>query len=678
MPHVVPHDFDAETALLGAMLLNRRALATGVETVSASDFYSAAHQAIFAALATLHAEGKPADLVVVLDRVSAAGVDHQRLLALQAGTPASANAAHYAALVARAAAARRAIRLLDVALARAWDGDPTGVLDLLDHASTDIAAPLDHVDDPIDALDFAGEDHNVDWIVRGLLARHEQVLIVAEPGCLAGDTMLTLNRAGKGFQCSIRDAERMLHGGVRAGKRWDPSIPTTVSRARDGVARRAVVADVWQSGVKTTWTLTTDSGRSIRATADHRFCTPDGFVRLGELAAGDRLCVNRGQGLGRQPRKWYLSVATAYHPRQRRVTHGKFRMWTHRLVMEAHLNGLDLDSYVDALRHDPIRCKEFVYLTSDDVVHHRDENYRNNILSNLELMTHDTHRRYHAADTMRNVLHQIGTETITSIVGYGDEMTYDLAVVDEPHNFLANGFVVHNSGKTTLLNQFAVCCAAGLHPWTRVEMPRQRVLVFDFQDSRGARGRNVQHLIGLTHGRLERGWLFYELRSQGADLTGRADQRWVEAKIAAVRPAIVVAGPLYNMVQGAAGRGKQSEETAQLAGQFLAELAVRYDLALLIEAHAPHGEELRVRGSKYWEDWAGWGLGLRSAMVDGQRSFTLERFRGDREIGRQWPTKYVQGHRGSWPWEVPDRHLPADPTGGTEKMQFSDDNPEPF
>lgn len=407
MSRVPPHDADAETALLGAMLLNRQAREIGVELLASSDFYLPKHAAIFAAVASLLAEDKPADRVLLLERLTVPGVDEEFIEALQVSAGSAFNVAHYAGIVARKAAARRAIALLEAGLEHAWSGDTDGVLDVLDGARESIQPPLDDVAMPQDAADLADEDHDVDWIVRGLLARHEEILIVAEPG----------------------------------------------------------------------------------------------------------------------------------------------------------------------------------------------------------------------------------------------------------------------SGKSLLLNQFATCLASGLHPWTRGEIPRRRVLVFDFQDSRGARGRSVQRLLRVAGRRFQRGWLFYELRSQGADLTTRADQRWFEAKVAKVKPDVIIAGPLYNMVMGAPARSKQSEETAQLAGKFIAELVVKYECAILVEAHAPHGEELRVRGSKYWEDWAGWGFGLRSSVVDNQRTFTLERFRGDRETGRQWPTKYVQGHPEHWPWEAPPQYIPKDPSGGTEPME---------
>lgn len=43
---------------------------------------------------------------------------------------------------------------------------------------------------------------------------------------------------------------------------------------------------------------------------------------------------------------------------------------------------------------------------------------------------------------------------IVSIFSVGERDTYDITVANDPHNFLANGIVVHNSGKTTFIDSF--------------------------------------------------------------------------------------------------------------------------------------------------------------------------------------------------------------------------------
>ena len=44
----------------------------------------------------------------------------------------------------------------------------------------------------------------------------------------------------------------------------------------------------------------------------------------------------------------------------------------------------------------------------------------------------------------------ISVDTVQSIIEYGYEPTFDIEMVNDPHNFIANGFVVHNSGKTVI------------------------------------------------------------------------------------------------------------------------------------------------------------------------------------------------------------------------------------
>jgi replicative DNA helicase len=53
------------------------------------------------------------------------------------------------------------------------------------------------------------------------------------------------------------------------------------------------MAKVFPSGVKEVFRLRLTSGRELEATANHPFLTIDGWVPLGELAAGDRLAVPR-------------------------------------------------------------------------------------------------------------------------------------------------------------------------------------------------------------------------------------------------------------------------------------------------------------------------------------------------------------------------------------------------
>src|SRR5829696_2589759 len=111
---VPPHNLQAEESLLGAMLLSRDAIAAAVEVVSADDFYKPAHGHVFDAVTSLYSAGEPADPVTVADELRRAGLldaigGPTLLLSLQAGTPATSNAAHYARIINEHALLRRLI-----------------------------------------------------------------------------------------------------------------------------------------------------------------------------------------------------------------------------------------------------------------------------------------------------------------------------------------------------------------------------------------------------------------------------------------------------------------------------------------------------------------------------------------------------------------------------------------
>jgi superfamily II DNA or RNA helicase len=279
------------------------------------------------------------------------------------------------------------------------------------------------------------------------------MFLLFDTGCLYGDAEIMVNRGGKGFRVAIRDVVRKFNGGKTHGPKWDLSIPTFVTREVDGVVRLGRLTGAWESGVKITYTVTTDTGRTIRATDEHPFLTERGWLRLDQLVVGDEVHVRGSQATGhaRKPKPRYRSTAgLVHHPyaTHRRAKNSPYRVVEHRLVAEAAMNHLAYERYVERLRIGQI--DGLCFLDPDIyAVHHIDHNHLNNELVNLKIMTHSEHQALHADEGKTNsVLYKIVTEKITSVELFGEESTYDLAVEDDPHNFLANGFVVHNTGKT--------------------------------------------------------------------------------------------------------------------------------------------------------------------------------------------------------------------------------------
>jgi hypothetical protein len=126
-------------------------------------------------------------------------------------------------------------------------------------------------------------------------------------------------------------------------------------------------------------------------------------------------------------------------------------------------------------------------------VHHLDRDSSNDRSDNLKVLTHEDHWRLHAEEgTTANVQVPVSTETVVSIEHYGEEDTYDLAVADDPHNFIANGFVVHNTGKTTIARVIGKLYAGlGIIPENKVIETGRPDFVGNTVGSTGLKSREV-------------------------------------------------------------------------------------------------------------------------------------------------------------------------------------------
>lgn len=134
-----PHDLAAEQALLGAWLLRPAAIDATADLDPAA-FYQPAHQAIAQAILQLHADGQPVDPVTVADQLGQGGLDliggPHTLTTLQAGTPATSNAARYAHIVRRHHHRRRLLAtLVEAAELLHSDEPPEHVAALLEQAA---------------------------------------------------------------------------------------------------------------------------------------------------------------------------------------------------------------------------------------------------------------------------------------------------------------------------------------------------------------------------------------------------------------------------------------------------------------------------------------------------------------------------------------------------------------
>jgi replicative DNA helicase len=100
-----------------------------------------------------------------------------------------------------------------------------------------------------------------------------------ESGCLTGDSLITL--ADSGLQVPIKEL---------VGKSGFSVLALNEETLK---LEPAVVSNAFSTGIKPVFKLKTRLGREIRATANHRFFTLEGWKRLDELSCKEHICLPR-------------------------------------------------------------------------------------------------------------------------------------------------------------------------------------------------------------------------------------------------------------------------------------------------------------------------------------------------------------------------------------------------
>lgn len=110
----LPHDLDAETAVLGSLLIAPRAVERIAPSLRPEDFYREAHRKIYRAALELHEHFRPTDLVLLSAELDKRGQLEEcggaaYLTSLISSVPTAVNVEHYARLVQQSGKRRRLI-----------------------------------------------------------------------------------------------------------------------------------------------------------------------------------------------------------------------------------------------------------------------------------------------------------------------------------------------------------------------------------------------------------------------------------------------------------------------------------------------------------------------------------------------------------------------------------------
>lgn len=205
------------------------------------------------------------------------------------------------------------------------------------------------------------------------------------------------------------------------------------------------------------------------------------------------------------------------------------------------------------------------------------------------------------------------------------------------------------SGKSTLCRQIGVCVSAGLHPFTLDAITPKRVLFIDGENHPTQTVDSWTNFVGLMarHAHpIERGMLtILEEWDAERDLTSISGRDWLNERVWAYRPDLVILGPLTNLVQ----RDLREYEIVHRLRQTINGIRSVCNSAIVMEHHAPlrgGGEaqrEYRPYGSGLFLKWPDFGFAMQPTEERGV--YEWRKNRGDRVRGRRWPSVIREGRQ---------------------------------
>jgi thymidylate synthase ThyX len=308
--------------------------------------------------------------------------------------------------------------------------------------------------------------------------------------CLSGETEIISHKAKAGYPTKKWTLAQLFDWQTDLKRKGRIKLIRLRSVDDNGVIVPGRIKRIIKSGCKKTYEVTTESGRKIRSTMKHRFLTPSGWKRLEEINIGDRVIAN---GMpAHENREWlkekYIQENNTLEEmadimgccastvtkilrshginkplslrKNRQPGHGNVGMFSdkQRAQISVRMSGENNHRWKDkdavpqsgrsrANRHNPVEVKKCWGCDTDSKLemHHMDGDPINNEPGNIKVLCQKCHKAFHFGQNVLTVF----SDKITNISEYGYEETYDLEMVENPHNFVANGLVVHNSQEST-------------------------------------------------------------------------------------------------------------------------------------------------------------------------------------------------------------------------------------
>jgi replicative DNA helicase len=300
---IPPQNIEVEEAILGGILLDPEAIGRVAEKLIPEAFYTPTHVDIYKAALALNGLGKPTDLLTLTDWLS----DHKqlekiggqaKLIQLLERTVSAVNIDSLAVLVMDKYIRRELIRAgtevtqlgfsTDRPLEIVLDESEQQILNLTQSRPKQGLTPIEEIvattyqdiQDRHDQLippGLTSDFSDLDGMTGGF-QRSDLIIIAGRPSmgkCLAYDSEIVLADG------SINTIEQLYH-------QQQAEILTLNDNWKFSLTKPSVYVD---DGIKPVFKVTTRLGRSIETTLTHPFLTLDGWKKLAEIEAGDRIGI---------------------------------------------------------------------------------------------------------------------------------------------------------------------------------------------------------------------------------------------------------------------------------------------------------------------------------------------------------------------------------------------------
>jgi intein/homing endonuclease len=282
-------------------------------------------------------------------------------------------------------------------------------------------------------------------------------LLTGWEGCLDKDTyikFINVREDGVVQDSKGGSIENLYNRFHNRNEKTKNSVFNVVSINKEDKIFRNEILNVVKTGKKECIEIVTEKGFKLIATKDHKFYTGDNYKPLSDLSIGDTVYVHNNTSYKKElknRRKYEETTVKFYYKGLKEVSgYTYYREKVHRLVYEASLNNLSYDEYKDLLNTIDIFPENWNFISEGYDIHHLDENTKNNSLDNLIMICNKEHAKVHAIERHNNLRFIAVEDKIKSLRDVGIKETYDIKCSFPYNNFVANGIVVHNSGKSSI------------------------------------------------------------------------------------------------------------------------------------------------------------------------------------------------------------------------------------